>query len=357
MGRKPLGEKRLSNAEKQKLYREKQNSEQRKLKDKLRKQAARQKIYDDPETHERFLGNKNKVQREYRKRKIEDKAKNNVVPVKFDFPHLSRSLKKVKRSLPRDESQKKMVINTLFKENIACSPRKMRLISTWTNIQNKVKSGRPSIIDEGLRIKLDEFLCGNSISFTLPGRNNQIYVGKNEKGESEFKSKKYILWTFNELSKIISEDKDEEFSKLKFSTIYRYIRSKKEYIIQSKIPEVNCLCPVCEGIELICDGVNKSSDEINLPTKCHELILKVACNPVTENCAKDVCENCPVIDLESLNDVEKVSFYHWVKEAHYKKQLTELSGSDVTEKLLKLFKTLKLHYFNKREQSKMYKRI
>ena len=215
----------------------------------------------------------------------------------------------------------------------------MRLISIWTNVQNKVRSGRPSIIDEGLRIKLDEFLCGNRISFTLQGRNNQIYVGKNEKGESEFKSKKYILWILNELSKIISEDKDEEFSKLNFSTIYRYIRSNKEYIIQSKIPEVNCLCHVCEGIELICDGVNKSSDEINLPTKCHELILKVACNHVTEKCAKDVCENCPVIDLESLNDVEKVSFYHWVKEARYKKQLTELPGSDVTEKLLKLFKT------------------
>ena len=72
------------------------------------------------------------------------------------------------------------------------------------------------ILDEGLRIKLDEFLCGNRISFTLQGRNNQIYVGKNEKGESEFKSKKYILWTLNELSKIISE----EFSKLNFSTIY-----------------------------------------------------------------------------------------------------------------------------------------
>ena len=54
----------------------------------------------------------------------------------------------------------------------------MRLISTWTNVQNKVRSGRPSIIDEGLRIKLDEFLCGNRISFTLQGRNNQIYVGK-----------------------------------------------------------------------------------------------------------------------------------------------------------------------------------
>ena len=96
---------------------------------------------------------------------------------------------------------------------------------------------------------------------------------------------------------------------------------------------------ICEGIELICDGVNKSSDEIKLPTKCHELILKVACNHVTEKCAKDVCENCPVIDLGSLNDVEKVSFYHWVKEARYKKQLTELPGSDVTEKLLKLFQT------------------
>ena len=47
MGRKPLGEKKLTNAEKSKRCRDRKNAEERKLKDKLHKQVARQKIYAD----------------------------------------------------------------------------------------------------------------------------------------------------------------------------------------------------------------------------------------------------------------------------------------------------------------------
>ena len=51
MGRKPLGEKKLTNAEKCKRCRDRKNVE-RKLKGKLLKQIARQKIYyADTEKH------------------------------------------------------------------------------------------------------------------------------------------------------------------------------------------------------------------------------------------------------------------------------------------------------------------
>ena len=49
---------------------------------------------------------------------------------------------------------------------------------------------------------LDDFLSQNCISFTLPGRNNQMYVGKDVQGESQFKPKMYILWTFSELASV-----------------------------------------------------------------------------------------------------------------------------------------------------------
>ena len=65
----------------------------------------------------------------------------------------------------------------------------MRLISTWTNIQNiSRKKGRPSKLKKNL---ISFYQSTNS--FTLPGCNNQIYIGKNEHGESIFKLKKCLM--------------------------------------------------------------------------------------------------------------------------------------------------------------------
>ena len=86
----------------------------------------------------------------------------------------------------------------LFSETMQCSPRRIRLISTWTGVPAISRKGRSSVLSDELKCKLDEFLCDNNISFTLPDRNNQVYDGKHDDGKSIFKSKKYILWTFNE---------------------------------------------------------------------------------------------------------------------------------------------------------------
>ena len=181
-------------------------------------------------------------------------------------------------------------------------------------------------------------------------------MGKDENRESIFKSKKYILWTLDELASIIKDEEDKELSQLKFSTIYRYIRSRKQYIINSKIPKVDCICPLSETVELMCEGVNKSCETSNIPKKCHKLLEKIACKNLTQDCTNGTCEECPTLDLDFLINIERIPYYHWVKKQHYEKQLTEIIGLEMKTKLNEMFATIKLHFYQKREQSKMYKK-
>ena len=144
-------------------------------------------------------------------------------------------------------------------------------------------------------------------------------------------------------------------SNLKLSTTYCHIKSQKEFIIQSKIPEITCLCPVCESVELLCNAVKKSYSSFNLLSKCHETIPKICCELFSGDCAYGNCADCPSIDLEGLGDVESVSFYSWIQgKKYYSKQLKELPSIGV-RKLTDIFVNLKLHYFTKKRQSKEYK--
>ena len=103
--------------------------------------------------------------------------------------------------------------------------------------------------------------------------------------------------------------------------------SPKEYVGRSKIPQVNCLRPDCENVELLYTGINNCCEGMEIPTKCHDLALKIACNPITEKYVTKACENCPSLDLEALWDCSEVCFYTWKKgEKYYEKQLTENTG-------------------------------
>ena len=54
--------------------------------------------------------------------------------------------------------------------------------------------------------------------------------------------------------------------------------------MKNKIPEVNCLCPFCGSVELLCLSVNKHT-EMNLPVKCHDLMEQNGCQTLSEGCA------------------------------------------------------------------------
>ena len=103
-----------------------------------------------------------------------------------------------------------------------------------------------------MKMTIDEFLYRNDISYTLPGQNNHLYMGKvNE--NSQFSLKQYRLWAFHELHCLIIKEADMEG--IKFSSLNRSIKFKKEYIHVIKTPslkKVSCLFPDCENRATLC---------------------------------------------------------------------------------------------------------
>ena len=82
--------------------------------------------------------------------------------------------------------------------------------------------------------KLDSFLSRNDVSFTLPDRNHQVYVGNDVNGDRQYWTKNsYCGFTKNLL--VFYKQKMMR-SYHPFSTLYRYVSPKKEYVGRSKIP-------------------------------------------------------------------------------------------------------------------------
>ena len=57
-----------------------------------------------------------------------------------------------------------------------------------------------------------------------------IKLGKGDDGEHQYKTKKFLLWTFQELVGLLKKEEDDSPSSILFTTLYRYISSHKEYI-------------------------------------------------------------------------------------------------------------------------------
>ena len=62
----------------------------------------------------------------------------------------------------------------------------------------KVK-GKKAFLKDETKEKLDSFISRNDVSFTLPGRNHQVYVGNDVNGDRQYWIKEYLLWTYPEL--------------------------------------------------------------------------------------------------------------------------------------------------------------
>ena len=83
--------------------------------------------------------------------------------------------------------------------------------------------------------KLNLFLSRNDVRFNLPGRNPHVYVGKDVLRDRQYRTKKYLLWTYQELVGLLqTEDDDEELSSITCSTLYRYVSPKKNTLVGAR---------------------------------------------------------------------------------------------------------------------------
>ena len=359
----------LTNSERQKKWRERKAKEVGegvcREKDNERWKKRRHEIKKNKQNDIKF-------KEKQRERKVKSRAKKNdlendieIFTYESAFSSIAsrkRSVRRAKNSLPQNINQKREVVKILFAETIDATPGKMRMINHWMNSDNRNRTsntyGRPPNITNEIAQKLKTFLDCTDISYTLPGRDNQVYMGKIN-GEKIFQPKKYILYTYNQLHSLIKKNDDPDLANLKFSTTYRYIRDNKDYVGYSKIPHINCLCPECENICLFVQGINKAlsnNNNENLSENCHDLIEKISFQPITKLCAENSCPNCPYPEetFEFLNDIELVTFLEWTKIKYYEKKPTFCSGDEAAINLRDKLKKLKQHYYIKRIQSQEY---
>ena len=135
----------------------------------------------------------------------------------------------------------------------------------------------------------------------MPGRKDQVYIGKCQDGQCMYKPKHYLLWTLREILAMLNEElynknsiKSKFKEMLKFSSLYHIIKENKEIYYQQEIPQLTCLCEKCKNFELLCEGIKRSETSLNLlPTSVRALLPKFCCNYHKETCAFETCRDCP----------------------------------------------------------------
>ena len=115
------------------------------------------------------------------------------------------------------------------------------------------------LLTDDVKQKLDDFLCCDDISFTLPGL--ESYVCK----------------------KVFTLDASETFQlsdgKRRWGPIISFLLSSlmsspsRNILEGTKIPQVNCLFPNCKNVEILY-GM-KVWENIDTPFKSHELVEKI----------------------------------------------------------------------------------
>lgn len=212
------------NAEKCKRYRQK-NLDKIKRQDAARKKKERENIKNNPAKYKKYLDD------EKRRKKIAALRKNDPTiekkePVSPEH-HSSfttkqsrhRSINRVENALPKCPTKSCEIIKRL-------ATKYQLRVKLGTQIKKKILSND----EKGFLL---EWLDKPDITYTNPGRKDNIYVGKLD-GVSQYKTKKYLLWTLNETLSLINEDEINGFEKqfgvkLSFSKFYDFIKQHKEY--------------------------------------------------------------------------------------------------------------------------------
>ena len=145
---------------------------------------------------------------------------------------------------------------------------------------------------------------------------------------------------------------DDSLSSISFTTLYQYISSHKEHVRRSKIPQINSLYPVCENLELLLTGIKKNCNNIDIPTKCNDLLEKISCKLITQACVNKKYKLCASLDTEAINDCEIVLYIQKKGDKYYEKVLCEQTGEEVYNMLET--QILREHYYPDHIQDATY---
>ena len=90
---------------------------------------------------------------------------------------LCRKLKRVKGGLPKKEAHIRVIVKASFENTLKLTLKKQKLLTKRAKVETKLPVGWKNTPTDAMKVMIDEFLCRIDISYTLPDRNNQLYMG------------------------------------------------------------------------------------------------------------------------------------------------------------------------------------
>ena len=126
------------------------------------------------------------------------------------------------------------------------------------------------------------------ISYMKPGKKD--HYTKKVNGEKSHGQKRYLLWPLRDILDMLNESdisvgdslKDMFEKELSFTLFYKFIKARKQYIFNCKIPQNTCLCETCENV----------------------IVEEYSCNSNKKDCMLSIYEECKSHGLEQ-NDFNK----------------------------------------------------
>ena len=183
----------------------------------------------------------------------------------------------MEKLLPKSPRKKTEVIKGL------ASKYKLRI-----RFNNKKRRRTEKVINDEQTAYLDEFFERPDITYINPGRKDHVYLGKVD-AEKTYAQKREML-----------NGEEKNSYKFTFKQMYKYIKTKKQLILQGNIPDTSCLCKVCDNSCLIAKALRGFKK--GHPTDAYFIMEKYCCDPSTQACIESTCENCNVMAI--LNDWE-----------------------------------------------------
>ena len=334
-----------ANAERMKKYRAKLK------KDKTRYEAAKEKARARNNSIRAKLSGANleefRKKARLRQRKCRENktkrlinASSNSVKTRQSF---SKSLKKVRASLPKCDRKKKVVVQHLAKQFGLISKSKHQ--RTSLQLADKVKT------------EVENFYLRDDISYQLSGKRDVVVV-KDSNGSKVTYQKRILLNNLRETFELFKEENNNvNISRSSFAEL------RPAFVIpKAALAHRNCLCLYHENICLLLKSVDKYVDgkycsSLQTFTDC------LVCTATNEECMFGRCLLCRDFFSEKVeenvgNGNTKITWSQWVNESG-RSQKKEFSGSvNEAVSLLKSKVGLFLfHLYIKREQSKFFEQL
>ena len=140
-----------------------------------------------------------------------------------------------------------------------------------------------------------------------PGKND--HYTKKVNGEKTHGQKRYLLWPLRDILDMLNGSDisvGDSFKDISFTLFYKFIKARKQYIFNCKIPQNTCLCETCENAVLLAWGLNEACKK-SIPYDPYAIVEEYSCNSNKKDCMMSIYEECKSHGLEQ-DDFNKKNY-------------------------------------------------